>query len=240
MNVFGYLRVSSKGQIDGDGFDRQRDTILAFANAKGWRVVRFFEEAGVSGTVEGANRPAFAEMLSLCGPATSSTIVVERADRVARDLVVSEVLLKEARESGISIYDAAAEIELTTDGDPARVLIRQVLGALAQFEKSSLVKKLRAARNRKRAETGRCEGPKPFETTPIGKQIASEIVHLYGRGLTLGGIARSLIKARYLNPSGGTKWHKSTIANILARAQGSFPGVRPDPSLFSPLDLTSE
>jgi len=52
------------------------------------------------------------------------------------------------------------------DDDPTRVLIRQVLGAVAQFEKSVIVAKLRAARVRKRRETGRCEGRKPFGTRP--------------------------------------------------------------------------
>ena len=34
----------------------------------------------------------------------------------------------------------------SADGDPTRTLIRQVLGAVAQFEKSVIVLKLRAAR----------------------------------------------------------------------------------------------
>jgi DNA invertase Pin-like site-specific DNA recombinase len=38
------------------------------------------------------------------------------------------------------------------------VLVRQVLGAIAQFEKASLVAKLKAARDRKRARDGKCEG----------------------------------------------------------------------------------
>ncbi|MGD0948695.1 MAG: hypothetical protein ABSA52_14875 [Candidatus Binatia bacterium] len=50
--------------------------------------------------------------------------------------------------------------------DATRVLIRQVLGAVAQFEKSVIVAKLKAARIRKRRETGRCEGRKPFGTKP--------------------------------------------------------------------------
>jgi len=48
----------------------------------------------------------------------------------------------------------------TTSSRNARtaVLVRQVLGAIAQFEKASLVAKLKAARDRKRARDGKCEG----------------------------------------------------------------------------------
>ena len=39
-----------------------------------------------------------------------------------------------------------------------RALVRQVLGAIAQFEKAWLVAKLKASRDRKRATAGKCEG----------------------------------------------------------------------------------
>ena len=43
---------------------------------------------------------------------------------------------------------------------PIAVLVRQVLGAIAQFEKASVVAQLAAARKRKREATGKCEGRK--------------------------------------------------------------------------------
>ena len=43
---------------------------------------------------------------------------------------------------------------------PTAVSVRQVLGAIAQFERASLVAKLKAARDRKRAAAGKCEGRK--------------------------------------------------------------------------------
>ena len=46
------------------------------------------------------------------------------------------------------------------DETPTAVMIRQVLGAVAQFEKAALVAKLRGARERKKAIAGKCEGRK--------------------------------------------------------------------------------
>src|SRR5262249_8964603 len=51
-------------------------------------------------------------------------------------------------------------------GYSTRVLIRQVLAAVAQFEKTCIVAKLRDARDRIRNKTGRCEGPLPFGQDP--------------------------------------------------------------------------
>jgi hypothetical protein len=54
------------------------------------------------------------------------------------------------------------------------VLVRQVLGAIAQFEKTSLVAKLRAARDRKKAATGKCGGRRSYvEARPDVVALAS-------------------------------------------------------------------
>jgi hypothetical protein len=55
-------------------------------------------------------------------------------------------------------------------------LVRQVLGAIAQFEKASGVAKLAAARKRKREREGRCEGRKPLaETRPEVVALARKL-----------------------------------------------------------------
>jgi hypothetical protein len=43
---------------------------------------------------------------------------------------------------------------------PAKQLVRQVLGAISEFDKAMTVAKLRGARERKRRGTGKCEGRK--------------------------------------------------------------------------------
>jgi hypothetical protein len=53
-------------------------------------------------------------------------------------------------------------------------MVRQILGAVSQFEKAGLVAKLRHARERKRATVGRCEGrkPVPFEVITEARRLA--------------------------------------------------------------------
>jgi hypothetical protein len=68
------------------------------------------------------------------------------------------------------IYELAAvdSPEAFLSDTPTAVLVRQVLGAVSQFEKASLVAKLAAARQRQRRQNGRCEGRKGYcETHPI-------------------------------------------------------------------------
>ena len=44
--------------------------------------------------------------------------------------------------------------------------MRQIFGAIAEYEKTMIVIKLRGARQRKKARTGRCEGRKPYGHYP--------------------------------------------------------------------------
>ena len=161
--------------MEGDGPERQKDTIQAFCKTHGLNITDFAFEAAVSGTVEAMERPVFADVIERIAASNGSIsgIVVERADRLARDLMVSELLLKECRERGIKVFSADRElIDLASDqSDPTQVLIRQIMGALAQWEKSQLVLKLRKSRERIRASGRKCEGPPATNETPYGKMM---------------------------------------------------------------------
>lgn len=226
-NVFGYLRVSGKGQIEGDGFERQKDTINRYCESKGWRVIRWFTDGGVSGTVDADARPGFSEMLSLLGSATSLTVVVERADRLARDLIVSELACQEARQAGADVYEAASDTELTNSEDPTRILIRQVLGALAEWNKNVTVKRLKAARDRIRAEKGRCEGVVPFPRNPEEVKIAQQIYSLHREGKSYRQIRRWLRDERVPSPTGLPRWSEGTVYKVLARIKDNVEIFHP-------------
>lgn len=214
MKVFAYCRVSSKGQIDGDGFDRQRDAIQKFCAEKGWSVIRWFEEP-VSGTADSCDRVEYPKMIGLTGPGTSEIIVVEAAHRLARDLMISELLLEEARRDGVRIFDASSGQDLTSNDEPTRVLIRQLLAALAQWDKSNLVRRLRAARDRKRASGGHAYGVIPWEEKH--QQQARHIISLTMTGYSIREIRKYLMEHKILNPRGGKHWGKSTVAEIIIR-----------------------
>ena len=62
----------------------------------------------------------------------------------------------------VELVPASAPDFFQTD-TPTAVLVRQVLGAISEFEKTSLVAKLKAARDRKREATGKCGGRKSYK-----------------------------------------------------------------------------
>jgi DNA invertase Pin-like site-specific DNA recombinase len=215
--AFAYLRVSGRGQVGGDGFRRQRDAIAGYAKALRIELVAEFREEGVSGTTELDGRQAMAELCKRLDENGVRLVLVERADRIARDLMVSEVLLQQFRLRGVQVIECEGGTELTVvDGEPTRVLIRQVLAAVGQFDKSCLVAKLRAARNRVRKERGRCEGEKPFGAKDGEQAIVDRIKQLHGQRYSLQKIADTLNVENRLTRT-GRAWTKMTVKAVVDR-----------------------
>ncbi len=157
-----YYRTSSATNVgpDKDSLPRQQAAVLGYARANGFDVVKEFYDAAVSGADPVASRPGFLEMLAYMRGNGARTILVENASRFARDLTVQIVGHDLLKQEGFTLLPVDAPDHFTNEM-PTAVMVRQILGAVAQFEKASLVEKLRRARERKRAATGRCEGRKP-------------------------------------------------------------------------------
>ncbi len=223
--VVEYLRVSSQGQIEGDGFERQSSVIRGFERQYDLYHIATFREEGVSGAVDGMDRPAFARMMLLLEEQIAKgmkvSILIERMDRLARDLMVQEFILSECRLRGIKVYsaDRGALIDVATDaGDPTQKLIRQIMGALAEWEKSMLVQKLRAARNRKKQTTGRCEGQKPYGARPGEYAIVDFISSLRNQGVSWPQIALQLNLGGTVTRK-GTPWQAGTAHSVYDTAK---------------------
>ena len=119
----------------------------------GCLVVAEFYDAAVSGAHPIAERPGFKAMLDRIAGNGIRCIFVESPDRFARDLTVQLTGHDFLKSLGVSLIPATAPNFFAED-TPTAVLVRQVVGAIAQFEKTSLVAKLKAARDRKKAATG--------------------------------------------------------------------------------------
>lgn len=164
-----YLRVSSAKQAkDGtDGFPRQRAAIRAFCTVKRFELLEEHADAGVSGTVPLEGRDGLTRALERCAETGAAILVIEKADRLGRDLIVSEMAVRAFAEAGVAVYVADTGQNLSdADNDPSRKLIRQVLNAVAEYERSALVAKLRAARERKRRNGGHAVGCYRFGDHP--------------------------------------------------------------------------
>ena len=213
-----YLRTSSATNVGAhkDSDKRQRAAIEAFAKRAGFTIVGEYYDKAVSGADRIDQRPGFAEMLQRLAVDGAKTIVVELPDRFARDLAVQLAGHDMLKALGISIIPASAP-DFFTEDTPTAVLVRQVLGAIAQFEKASAVAKLAAARKRKRERDGRCEGRKPLrETHPEAVALARKLRRRRPKGgqLSLREVSKELATRGFLNER-GKQYAPKSVASML-------------------------
>jgi DNA invertase Pin-like site-specific DNA recombinase len=220
LKAVSYLRVSGKSQVAGDGFARQRMAIMRFCKASNYDLVEEFKDEGVSGTKDLYNRPGLAALLDRIESNGVRVIVVERADRLARDLMVSEVILDQFAKAGAKVLTADGADLSSAKDDPTRTLIRQVLSAVAQFDKSVTVLKLRAARERLRRKGHRVEGRKPYGFRPDEKRILDQMREMRER--PRGERLSYETVAAHLNAQGhttryGKPWTRAGVFQVLTR-----------------------
>src|SRR5271166_1760141 len=101
---------------------------------------------GVSGTKELENRPALVELMTALHSNGVTLVLI--------DLMIQETIIGDLRRNGFNLI-SVTEPDLLQD-DPSRKLMRQIFGAIAEYEKTMIVLKLRGARVRQKARTGRC------------------------------------------------------------------------------------
>ena len=215
-----YLRTSSAANVgaDKDSDRRQRAAIATFATRASYILVDVFYDAAVSGADPIDTRPGFAAMLERIEGNGVRTIIVETASRFARDLMVQEVGHAMLRGRGIDLI-AADNPGSFIDDTPTAKLVRQVLGAISEFDKAMTVAKLRGARERKRRETGKCEGRKSHaERNPELVALVRRMRRAKPKGgqRSLREIADELAAQGYLNAH-GRPFAAASIKSMLDR-----------------------
>ncbi len=226
MNLAAYIRVSTDVQAEhGLGLEVQRDAIRHWATVHGHRVLGIYEDAGISGSNGLDSRVGLLDALK---DNRADGLVVYRLDRLARDLVLQEQLIAELRRMGKTLFSTSAgEAQYLKDDprDPSRKLIRQVLGAVSEYERAMIRLRLAAGRARKHENGGYAYGAPPFgyravdgelEAVPEEQDAIRIIRHMRQQGWSWARIAGEL-NAEHIATQRGGKWHADSVRRIALR-----------------------
>jgi DNA invertase Pin-like site-specific DNA recombinase len=136
----------------------------------------------------------------------------------ARELVTQELGIIALIKRGVRVLTANGD-DLTDSGDPFRVMMRQIAGSFAEYEKARLVSKLKGARERKRAAAGKCEGRKSHaELRPDVVTLARRLRRKRpkGRRRSLRDVAAELAQRGHLNEQ-GRPFSAASVRSMLVR-----------------------
>lgn len=230
MKLVAYLRVSTDKQAEkGFGLQVQEKAVRAWAKEQDHRLVRIYRDEGVSGTNALEARTGLPDALAAIEEGRATGLLVPALDRLARDLVVQEQIIAEVRRLGGAVYSVpSAENDALRDdtNDPSRKLIRQVLGAVAEYERAMVVLRLRRGRRRKAEAGGYAYGPPPLgyraeggELVPVPEEMETvERIHeLSEEGRSLREIAAVMEAEGRKTKRGSATWHPPTVARVLER-----------------------
>jgi DNA invertase Pin-like site-specific DNA recombinase len=228
VNLTGYLRVSTNGQVDKYGLPAQETDIRAFAKRHGHRIVRIETDAGLTGTLSEDGRPALLAALKSIRDGQAEGILIPSLNRLARLLTVQEAILAQVWKLGGKVF-AADTGEITPDDpdDPMRTAMRQMAGVFAQLDRAMLVKRMRNGRAEK-AKRGGYAGygsPAYGQSAQDGELVTNDeeqetvnvIMNLHHLGLSLRNIALHLNSEDDMKPKRGGLWHPQTVARVIAR-----------------------
>ena len=223
IKVAGYIRISSKTNENGDSKDRQLLAIKNYAKANDMKIVRCDADIGVRGSTNIFDRKGLRELFEYCLEENIKIILCENASRFARDQMVGEWGYRELKKHGIQIVPVDSPDYYTLENDDPMInLIRQVLGSIAEFEKNSLVAKLRGARERIKAEKGKCGGRKSLEehygSVRFGK-LLRKTKKLSDTGLSLAKITGILAEQGWVQPTTLRPYNKSQVRRLLQRGE---------------------
>ena len=234
MELVGYLRVSSEGQLDGYGLDAQERSARRWAKANGHKIVRWCRDEGRSGALDVADRPGLACAVDAISTGAAQGLVIARIDRLARALTVQEAALAIVWRLGASVFTAdAGEVPRDDPDDPMRTAIRQVFGVFAELDRKMVTKRLRDGRAAK-ADAGRkAVGAYAYGYRGAGKgrerdaapdqaeQVAVlRIVEMRQGGASYRQIV-SALEAEGLRPRRAEHWSSAAVRNIALRAEAA-------------------
>jgi DNA invertase Pin-like site-specific DNA recombinase len=154
-----YLRVSTGEQ----NTEAQERALREYVQRRGWKVHKIYRDQGVSGA--SPNRPALNELLRDCRRRSFECLVVFKFDRFARSLSSLIYGLELCRSLGINFVSVTEAVDTSL---PAGELVFQMIGAVAQFEKSLIAERVKCGLANARAK-GKVLGRPPLRKLTAGE-----------------------------------------------------------------------
>lgn len=124
-NVYGYIRVSTKEQIDGASLPEQKYAIKEFAKKNNLNIIHFYEETK---TAAKKGRPFFLEMIENLHQGKASGVIIHKIDRSARNLH-DWASIGDLIDNGIEVFFAHESLNMNERGGRLSADIQAVMAS---------------------------------------------------------------------------------------------------------------
>ena len=136
----------------------QERVLREYVKRRGWQVYKIYRDLGVSGA--SSNPVARNELMKDCRRGSVQVVAVYKFDRFARSLTALISGLEMCRSLGIDFVSVTESVDTSL---PAGELVFQMIGAVAQFERSLIGERVRSGLANARAK-GKLLGRPPLRS----------------------------------------------------------------------------
>jgi DNA invertase Pin-like site-specific DNA recombinase len=147
-----YVRVSTNEQDT----EAQERALREYVQRRGWKLQKIYRDQGLPGA--SSKRPALNELLKACRRGSADVVVVWKFDRFARSLKQLMSGLETCRALGIDFVSVTEAVDTSL---PAGELVFQMIGAVAQLERSLIAERVKSGLANARAN-GKVLGRPPL------------------------------------------------------------------------------
>jgi DNA invertase Pin-like site-specific DNA recombinase len=130
-----YVRVST----DEQNTNAQERALREYVHRRGWVPHHIYKDTGISGSV--SSRPGLNELMKDCRRRAIDVVVVWKFDRFARSLKTLISGLEMCRAFGIDFVSVTEAVDTSL---PAGEMLFQMIGAVAQFERSLISERVKS------------------------------------------------------------------------------------------------
>ena len=183
--IFGYARVSTKGQEkNGNSLENQISELKAAGAEK------IYTDAFTGAK---CSRPEFDELIKELKP--KDTLVVCKLDRFARSISQGSEIISELIDKGVRVHILNMGI---LDNSPTSSLLRNVMLAFSEFERQLILERTSTGKEIARTKPNFREGrPKMYRREQIAHALSLLQDHSYTQVENMTGISKStLIRAK--------------------------------------------
>ena len=139
MNVAGYARVSSEGQLDGYSIPQQKDIIENYCKIKGWNLVKIYVDGGFTGA--NTERPALQDLIEHLE--CYDLVLVYKLDRLSRSQRDTLALVDKFAENDVKFASIQENFDTST---PMGLAMLGILSVFAQLERENIKERMALGR----------------------------------------------------------------------------------------------
>jgi len=164
-----YARVSTAHS--GQDPTMQTRELEEYCQRRGWEIAGCYVDTGVSGVKD--SRPELNRLMADAHHRHFDAVLVWKLDRFGRSLRHLVNALAEFESLGVAFVSLRDNLDLST---PSGRLMFQIIGAMAEFERSLIVERVKAGMRNARAK-GKCIGRPP--RTYLSPEVRQSIGEAY-------------------------------------------------------------